>query len=130
MVKARKSARPGGPVATLRAVGYTRERRPDLRRSCERWGEYRSGQLPLYPVTNYHTPGTPSYEDNAEGYRLTRHTMKWFWAHYLNDEQMGLRRLGTKSSQTLRTRRCYGAGGERWQLRRLDLTDGVPRCPS
>src|SRR4029077_671712 len=28
------------------------------------------------------------------------------------------------------TRRCYGAGGERWQLRRLDLTDGVPRCPS
>ena len=61
------------------------------------------GQLPLYPVTNYQTPGTPSYEDNAEGYRLTHHTMKWSWAHYLNDEQMGLRRLGTKSSQTLRT---------------------------
>jgi acetyl esterase len=47
------------------------------------------GQLLLYPVTDYHTPGTPSYEDNAEGYRLTRDTMKWFWAHYLNDEQMG-----------------------------------------
>ena len=47
------------------------------------------GQLPLYPVTNYRTPGTPLYEDNAEGYRLTRDTMKWFWAHYLNDEQMG-----------------------------------------
>jgi acetyl esterase/lipase len=62
------------------------------------------GQLLLYPVTDYHTPGTPSYEDNAEGYRLTRDTMKWFWAHYLNDEQMGLRRLGTKSSQTLRWR--------------------------
>ena len=36
------------------------------------------GQLLLCPVTDYHTPGTPSYEDNAEGYRLTRHTMKWF----------------------------------------------------
>jgi acetyl esterase len=44
------------------------------------------GQLLLYPVTDYHTPGTPSYENNAEGYGLTRDTMKWFWAHYLNDE--------------------------------------------
>jgi acetyl esterase len=43
------------------------------------------GQLLLYPVTDYHTPGTPSYEDNAEGYGLTRDTMKWFWDHYLND---------------------------------------------
>ena len=44
------------------------------------------GQLLLYPVTDYHTPGTPSYEENAEGYGLTRDTMKWFWDHYLNDE--------------------------------------------
>jgi acetyl esterase len=44
------------------------------------------GQLLLYPVTDYHTPGTPSYEENAEGYGLTRDTMRWFWAHYLNDE--------------------------------------------
>ena len=44
------------------------------------------GQLLLYPVTDYHTPGTPSYSENAEGYGLTRDTMKWFWAHYLNDE--------------------------------------------
>jgi acetyl esterase len=43
------------------------------------------GQLLLYPVTDYHAPGTPSYEDNAEGYGLTRDTMKWFWDHYLND---------------------------------------------
>ena len=41
------------------------------------------GQLLLYPVTDYHTPGTPSYEENAEGYGLTRETMKWFWDHYL-----------------------------------------------
>jgi acetyl esterase len=26
------------------------------------------GQLLLYPVTDCHTPGTPSYEANAEGY--------------------------------------------------------------
>src|SRR5271163_28093 len=37
------------------------------------------------PVTDYHTPGTPSYEANAEGYGLTRDTMKWFWDHYLTD---------------------------------------------
>src|SRR5882762_6747932 len=33
------------------------------------------GQLLLYPVTDYHTPGTPSDEENAEGYGLTRDTM-------------------------------------------------------
>ncbi|HEV7996886.1 MAG TPA: alpha/beta hydrolase [Stellaceae bacterium] len=43
------------------------------------------GQLLLYPVTDYHTPGTPSYDENSEGYGLTRDTMKWFWAHYLKD---------------------------------------------
>lgn len=47
------------------------------------------GQLLLYPVTDYHTPGTPSYAENAEGYGLTRDTMKWFWAHYLRDESEG-----------------------------------------
>jgi acetyl esterase len=43
------------------------------------------GQLLLYPVTDYHTPGTPSYRENAEGYGLTLETMKWFWDHYLSD---------------------------------------------
>jgi len=47
------------------------------------------GQLLLYPVTDYHTPGTPSYEENAEGYGLTRDTMQWFWAHYLSDDSQG-----------------------------------------
>ncbi len=41
------------------------------------------GQLLMYPVTDYHTPGTPSYRENAEGYGLTRDTMVWFWDHYL-----------------------------------------------
>ena len=48
------------------------------------------GQLLLYPVTDYHTPGTPSYSDNAEGYGLTRATMEWFWDHYLSDASEGM----------------------------------------
>jgi hypothetical protein len=47
------------------------------------------GQLLLYPVTDYPTPGTPSYQENAEGYGLTRDTMKWFWDHYLSDPSEG-----------------------------------------
>src|SRR5690242_13411101 len=43
------------------------------------------GQLLIYPVTDYHTPGTRSYRENAEGYGLTRDTMVWFWDHYLTD---------------------------------------------
>ncbi len=43
------------------------------------------GQMLLYPVTDYHTPGTPSYAENADGYGLTRSTMEWFWHHYLGD---------------------------------------------
>jgi acetyl esterase len=42
------------------------------------------GQMLLYPVTDYYTAGTRSYEENANGYGLTRDTMKWFWDHYLN----------------------------------------------
>ena len=42
------------------------------------------GQLLLYPVTDYYMPGTRSYEQNAEGYGLTRDTMRWFWDHYLS----------------------------------------------
>jgi acetyl esterase len=45
------------------------------------------GQLLIYPVTDYHTPGTPSYAENATGYLLTRSTMEWFWGHYLSTPQ-------------------------------------------
>ena len=62
----------GGNMAAVTALRVRDEGGPAL---C--------GQLLLYPVTDYHTPGTPSYEENAEGYGLTRDTMKWFWAHYL-----------------------------------------------
>ena len=47
------------------------------------------GQFLLYPVTDYYLPGTASYVENAEGYGLTRDTMKWFWDHYLTDPSEG-----------------------------------------
>lgn len=41
-------------------------------------------QLLIYPVAEQ--PGlTPSYEQNANGYDLTREGMIWFWNHYLPD---------------------------------------------
>jgi acetyl esterase len=68
----------GGNMATVTAL-----------RVREESGTLLCGQLLLYPVTDYHTPGTPSYEENAEGYGLTRDTMKWFWDHYLSDASEG-----------------------------------------
>jgi acetyl esterase len=68
----------GGNMAAVTAIRVRDEGGPAL---C--------GQLLLYPVTDYHTPGTPSYEQNAEGYGLTRDTMKWFWGHYLRDPSEG-----------------------------------------
>jgi acetyl esterase/lipase len=43
------------------------------------------GQLLIYPVTDHYQAGMPSYEQNAEGYGLTRDDMIWFWDHYLRD---------------------------------------------
>jgi acetyl esterase len=63
----------GGNMAAVTALRVRDEGGPAL-----------IGQMLLYPVTDYHTPGTPSYVENAEGYGLTRDTMEWFWAHYLN----------------------------------------------
>jgi acetyl esterase len=42
------------------------------------------GQLLIYPVTDYYSPGSRSYVENADGYGLTRDTMRWFWDHYLS----------------------------------------------
>lgn len=42
-------------------------------------------QTLIYPVTN-HGYNSESYEENAEGYLLTRTDMKWFWDHYLRDD--------------------------------------------
>jgi acetyl esterase len=45
-------------------------------------------QLLVYPVTDY-SYDTPSYQENAEGYLLTRGAMVWFWDHYLSGGQDG-----------------------------------------
>jgi acetyl esterase len=42
-------------------------------------------QLLVYPVTDCRFD-TASYNDNADGYLLTREAMQWFWQHYLEDE--------------------------------------------
>jgi acetyl esterase len=45
-------------------------------------------QLLIYPVTARDFT-TASYEENAEGYFLTRDMMQWFWHHYLEREEDG-----------------------------------------
>jgi acetyl esterase len=42
-------------------------------------------QLLVYPVTDA-TFETPSYQQNAQGYFLTRDAMEWFWNHYLRGD--------------------------------------------
>lgn len=64
----------GGNLAAVTALRCRDEGGPAL-----------AGQLLIYPVTDYHTPGTPSYEENAEGCGLGRAGMEWFWNHYLAD---------------------------------------------
>ena len=39
-------------------------------------------QLLVYPVTSARID-TPSYQENAEGYLLTKNAMIWFWDHYV-----------------------------------------------
>ena len=58
-------------------------------RARDEGGPKIAAQLLIYPVTDYHTPGTPSYEENADGYGLTRAGMEWFWGHYLADASHG-----------------------------------------
>ncbi len=43
-------------------------------------------QLLVYPATDYYLPGTPSYQEYAVGYSLTRDDMIWFWHQYLSAE--------------------------------------------
>jgi len=64
----------GANLATVTAIRVRDEGGPKL-----------AGQLLIYPVTDYHSPGTASYSENAEGYGLSRAGMAWFWHHYLAD---------------------------------------------
>jgi len=43
-----------------------------------------AGQLLVYPVMAHHSRATRSYEENAEGYLLTREVMEFFWSSYLD----------------------------------------------
>lgn len=47
-------------------------------------------QVLVYPVTDYHTPATPSYLQNANGYSLTRAAMIRFWSDYVRVESDAL----------------------------------------
>jgi acetyl esterase len=46
-------------------------------------------QLLVVPVTDRNFD-TASYRDNSQGYGLTTDTMRWYWSHYLRDEQDAL----------------------------------------
>lgn len=43
-------------------------------------------QVLVYPVTD-HDFDRASYIENAEGYMLTRQSMRWFWDHYVNSAE-------------------------------------------
>ena len=51
----------------------------------DRQGPSLAFQLLVYPVTMRDFE-TVSYEENADGYSLTRDSMLWFWDHYLASE--------------------------------------------
>jgi acetyl esterase len=61
----------GGNLAAVVALMARDRGGPELRH-----------QLLVYPVAN-HAFDTPSYEQNASGYLLSRAMMRWFWNHYL-----------------------------------------------
>lgn len=42
-----------------------------------------TGQILIYPVTQYYEPFTASYHKNAKGHGLTLKLMIWFWDSYL-----------------------------------------------
>lgn len=62
----------GGNLAAVTTLRCRDEGGPSLR-----------AQLLMYPVTDYHSPGTASYEERAAGFGLGRDGMRWFWGHYL-----------------------------------------------
>jgi len=52
----------------------------------DRKGPHIDLQILIYPIIDCRFD-TPSYEENKEGYMLTRDMMKWFWYHFINDER-------------------------------------------
>jgi acetyl esterase len=64
----------GGTLAAAVALRARNEKGPEI-----------VFQALVYPITDYYAPGTPSYDEYADGYSLTREEMIWFWRHYLPD---------------------------------------------
>jgi acetyl esterase len=64
----------GGQLAAVTALRLRDSGGPPLR-----------GQLLINPITDYHSPATPSSITHAHGYGLTRDDLIWGWAHYLRD---------------------------------------------
>lgn len=56
--------------------------------SRDRSGPTLALQVLAYPVTHYNLD-TRSYRDYADGYLLTRNSMRWFWDHYLRRPEDG-----------------------------------------
>ena len=54
----------------------------------DRGDPYLAFQLLVYPITDY-SFDTPSYQENAEGFMLTKADMVWYWAHYLRSDADG-----------------------------------------
>lgn len=54
----------------------------------ERDGPRLARQALIYPATD-HAFDTTSYEENAEGYLLSRRSMQWYWDHYLGSTVHG-----------------------------------------
>ncbi|MCI0787466.1 MAG: alpha/beta hydrolase [Chloroflexi bacterium] len=52
----------------------------------DRQGPSLAHQLLVYPVTERDFY-TPSYGENGDGYSLTRDSMRWYWMHYLVDNE-------------------------------------------
>jgi acetyl esterase len=69
----------GGNLAAVTALRLRDEGLPQV-----------SGQILGYPVTDYHTPATPSYLENSSGYSLTRAAMIRFWRDYVLSETQAL----------------------------------------
>lgn len=62
--------------------------------ASERGKPFLCSQVLFYPVTDCNFE-TPSYQEFAQGYLLTRDAMKWFWNHYLPDERERIQALAS-----------------------------------
>jgi acetyl esterase len=67
----------GGCFAAVTAIRIRDEGGPALR-----------GQLLVYPVTNYPSVPTESYESFGSGFGLSTSGMQWFWDQYIPDRRI------------------------------------------